>query len=108
MKNELSHSSSTVIYFRPELKEFLRFPLNRNFRWNFVCFFVKPEVLVTQNHAQNFDPKFRLLFPDLIREKLILISDRLVELLFFVLLFWPVWGFNSFLGSKSTTDQAAN
>jgi tRNA G37 N-methylase TrmD len=27
-------------------------------------FFVKPEVLVTQNHAQNSAPKFRLFIPD--------------------------------------------
>jgi hypothetical protein len=27
-------------------------------------------------------------------KNLILISDRLVELSFFVLLFWPVWGLN--------------
>jgi hypothetical protein len=27
-------------------------------------------------------------------KNLILISDRLVELRFFVLLFWPVWGLN--------------
>jgi hypothetical protein len=34
-------------------------------------------------------------------KNLILISDRLVELWFFVLLFWPVWGLNpGFFGLK--------
>jgi hypothetical protein len=39
---------NTVIHFCPKLREFLRLPLNRNFGWDFVGFFVKPEVSVTQ------------------------------------------------------------
>jgi hypothetical protein len=43
-------------------------------------------------------------------KKLILISDRLVELKFFVLLFWPIWDFNPrVFGLKvNNGDQAAN
>jgi hypothetical protein len=33
-------------------------------------FFAKPEVSVSKNHAENLGPKFRLLIPDLIREKI--------------------------------------
>jgi hypothetical protein len=58
----------TVIFFRPKLREFLRFPLNRNFARDFV-FFAKPEISVSQNHTKNSGPKFRLLIPDRIREK---------------------------------------
>jgi hypothetical protein len=47
-------------------------------------FFAKPEVSVSQNNEQNYDPKFQLLIPDWIRKTTILISDRLVEHSFFL------------------------
>jgi hypothetical protein len=102
---ESIYSNYTVINFRPKLREFLRFPLNRNFGWDFVCFFVKPKVSVTQNHAQNSDPKFRLLFPDWILEKFdfdFWSPDRTLILFSFSGLF-GAWT-QDFLGSKSTTE----
>jgi hypothetical protein len=51
-------------------------------------FFAKPEVSVSQNHAENSGFRIESV------KNLILISDRLVEFGFFVLLFWAVWGLN--------------
>jgi hypothetical protein len=53
-----------------------------------------PEVSVSENHAQILAPSFGCWFWIESVKKLILISDRLVELRFFVLLFWPIWGLN--------------
>jgi hypothetical protein len=47
-----------------------------------------------------------MLIPDWIRENCILKSYRLVEILFFVLLIWPVWGLNPGLfGCKVNTAE---
>jgi hypothetical protein len=63
-------SNYTVINFRPKLQKFLRFPLNRKLLAWFRMIFAKTEVSVAQNHTQNSGPKFRLLIPDWIREKI--------------------------------------
>jgi hypothetical protein len=75
--------------------------------------FAKPEVSVSQNHAENSGPKFRLLIPDWIREKFD--SDFWLpgRTLIFVLLFWPVWGlylglFGLKVNNGWSPDQAAN
>jgi hypothetical protein len=37
-KYKICLTGHTVIHYRPKLREFLRFPLNRNFGWDFICF----------------------------------------------------------------------
>jgi hypothetical protein len=102
----------TVIYFRPKLREFLRFPPNRNFGRDFVCFLKNPKFrslkITRKIQSRSFGCWFRIESV----KNLILINDRLVELWFFVL-FLPCLGlelrtFWAQSQQRRPTDQAAN
>ena len=59
----------TVIHFCPKLRENLRIPLNRNFGMNFGSFFSNSKFRYLKIPRKIVDPKFRVLIPDWIREK---------------------------------------
>jgi hypothetical protein len=73
-------------FFHPKFREFLRFPLNRNFRRDFVCFFLQNpkfrSLKITHKiQARSFGCWFRIQSV----KNLTLISDSLVEFESFVL-----------------------